>query len=340
MSLTLAELEEWCLAQGERGFRAKQIWNWLWQKGVSDFSLMTNLSLTLRRSLAGSFSLEWPTIVKWLRSKDHTFKFLLRLEDGEYIESVLIPEKDHNTLCVSSQVGCTLGCKFCHTGTMGFKRNLKAFEIAGQAVLGRQFLLRQGVEIPLRNVVYMGMGEPLLNWAEVKKSLEILRSEQGLGFSRRRITLSSVGIKGILEEFGQSKLALVAISLHAPTQELREKLMPKAARWPLSELLQALKRYPLEKRERITFEYLLLKGINDTPKDAQLLAKLLQGLRCKINLIAYNSWPGSKYERPEEDRILAFEKVLWANNLTAILRKSKGQDILAACGQLRAAELE
>lgn len=331
------ELEEWCLAQGEKKFRTKQLQQWLWAKGAISFAEMSNLSLVFREKLDQYFKIFWPTIVKFQQSKDGTFKFLIKLEDEECIESVLIPESKHYTLCVSSQVGCALGCTFCHTGQMGFKRNLKAYEIVSQVVLAKKFLQENKIELPLRNIVYMGMGEPLLNWDEVEKSLQILRSEYGLGFSRRKITLSTVGIKKNLLKFAESKLARLALSLHAPTQDLRSKVMPKAARWNLKELIATLKIYPLDKRERITIEYLLLKGVNDTLEHALQLVKLLRDVRCKINLISYNPWPGSKYEKPAHKDILAFEKVLWANNYTALLRKSKGEDILAACGQLRAA---
>lgn len=336
LELSWEELEEWCLAQGEKKFRTRQVWQWLWSKGASSFAEMSNLSLCFREKLDQHFKIFWPRIVKFQQSKDGTFKFLIRLEDEECIESVLIPESKHYTLCVSSQVGCVLGCTFCHTGRMGFKRNLKAFEIVAQVILAKKFLQENKIELPLRNIVYMGMGEPLLNWPEVKKSLQILRSEDGLGFSRRKITLSTVGIKKNLLKFAESKLARLALSLHAPTQELRSKIMPKAATWNLEELIFTLRDYPLDKRERITIEYLLLKGVNDTPEHAWQLVKLLRGVRCKINLISYNPWPESKYAKPLQESILAFEKILWKNNYTALLRKSKGEDILAACGQLRA----
>jgi 23S rRNA (adenine2503-C2)-methyltransferase len=301
---------------------------------------MTNLSKPLRKILAQNFNIIWPEIREIKESSDGTVKFLLSLEDEKLIETVLIPEKDHYTLCLSSQVGCALACTFCSTGQMGFKRNMLSHEIAAQILVAQDYLARaataQKKNTPghLTNLVFMGMGEPLLNWKEVKKALQIINHPLGLNFSRRKITLSTVGIKGVLQEFGQSKLALLAVSLHAPTQELRQKIMPKAARWDLKELVSVLADYPLPRRERITIEYVLLGGVNDRPEHARQLVRLLSRVKCKINLIAYNPGPNSKYSAPEKKDILKFEQILWSKGMTAILRKSKGQDISAACGQL------
>ena len=301
---------------------------------------MTNLSKPLRKILAQNFNIIWPEIREIKESSDGTVKFLLSLEDEKLIETVLIPEKDHYTLCLSSQVGCALACTFCSTGQMGFKRNMLSHEIAAQILVAQDYLAQaataQKKNTPkhLTNLVFMGMGEPLLNWKEVKKALQIINHPLGLNFSRRKITLSTVGIKGVLQEFGQSKLALLAVSLHAPTQELRQKIMPKAARWDLKELVSVLADYPLPRRERITIEYVLLGGVNDRPEHARQLVRLLSRVKCKINLIAYNPGPNSKYSAPEKKDILKFEQILWSKGMTAILRKSKGQDISAACGQL------
>ena len=301
---------------------------------------MTNLSKPLRKILAQNFNIIWPEIREIKESSDGTVKFLLSLEDEKLIETVLIPEKDHYTLCLSSQVGCALACTFCSTGQMGFKRNMLSHEIAAQILVAQDYLAQaataQKKNTPkhLTNLVFMGMGEPLLNWKEVKKALQIINHPLGLNFSRRKITLSTVGIKGVLQEFGQSKLALLAVSLHAPTQELRQKIMPKAARWDLKELVSVLADYPLPRRERITIEYVLLGGVNDRPEHARQLVRLLSRVKCKINLIAYNPGPNSKYSAPEKKDILKFEQILWSRGMTAILRKSKGQDISAACGQL------
>jgi len=304
---------------------------------------MTNLSKPLRKILAQNFSIIWPEIREIKESSDGTVKFLLSLENEKLIETVLIPEKDHYTLCLSSQVGCALACTFCSTGQMGFKRNMLSHEIAAQILVAQDYLAqaataataqKKNTSKHLTNLVFMGMGEPLLNWKEVKEALQIINHPLGLNFSRRKITLSTVGIKGVLQEFGQSKLALLAVSLHAPTQELRQKIMPKAARWNLKELVSVLADYPLPRRERITIEYVLLGGVNDRPEHAKQLVRLLSRVKCKINLIAYNPGPNSKYRAPEKKDILKFEQILWSRGMTAILRKSKGQDISAACGQL------
>ncbi|MBT8762561.1 23S rRNA (adenine(2503)-C(2))-methyltransferase RlmN [Desulfohalobiaceae bacterium Ax17] len=334
LSLNFDQISHWLINRGEKEFRAKQLWPWLWAKRVKDFSLMTNLSKPLRKILAQNFCIKWPEVRDIKESKDGTVKFLLALEDEKLIETVLIPEKDHYTQCLSSQVGCSLACTFCSTGQMGFKRNMYSHEIAAQILVAQDYLQKKNSPKHLTNLVFMGMGEPLLNWKEVREALQIINHPLGLNFSRRKITLSTVGIKGVLQDFGQSKLALLAVSLHAPTQELREKIMPKAARWDLNELVSVLAEYPLARRERITIEYVLLGGVNDTPEHARQLVRLLSRVKCKINLIAYNPGPDSKYRAPEKKDILKFEQILWSKGMTAILRKSKGQDISAACGQL------
>jgi 23S rRNA (adenine2503-C2)-methyltransferase len=307
---------------------------------------MTNLSKSLREELAQNFNIIWPEVREIQESKDGTVKFLLSLEDKELIETVLIPEKDHYTQCLSSQVGCPLACTFCSTGQMGFKRNMEGYEIAAQILVAQNYLAQaaqaatsaaaQKKNSPkyLTNLVFMGMGEPLLNWKRVKCALHIINHPLGLNFSRRKITLSTVGIKGVLQEFARSRLALLAVSLHAPTQSLRQQIMPEAARWDLKEFVSTLADYPLPRRERITIEYVLLGGLNDRPEHARQLVRLLSRVKCKINLIAYNPGPNSKYRAPEKKDILKFEQILWSKGMTAILRKSKGQDINAACGQL------
>jgi len=327
----------WLKELGEPRFRVSQIYQWLWAKGGKDFVQMTNLSLKLRQQLAQNFIIRWPKLAKVQVSQDGTRKFVLVLDDEKSIESVLIPERDHYTLCLSSQVGCVMSCRFCHTGQMGFERNLEVYEILAQVVLAREYVKQENLALPLRNIVFMGMGEPLLNWSNLEKSLHLLRNDKYFNFSRRRLTVSTVGIKDKLKKFGQSRLGMLAFSLHAPNQTLRKQLMPKAANWELKEIIAALRNYPLEKRERITIEYVLLDRVNDSRECALQLAKLLSGLRCKVNLISYNPWPGSLFARPKKERILAFEQVLWSKGITAILRKSKGDDILAACGQLRTA---
>ncbi len=337
LSLPQKELADLLTDWGENSFRAAQIWQWLWQKRTRDFQQMSNLPQKLRERLQATYMICWPKPEKISCSQDGTVKFLLALEDKNCIETVLIPEKTHYTLCISSQIGCALGCTFCCTGKQGFTRNLAAWEIAAQTLIARDYVDNNYSHLDVKNLVMMGMGEPLLNWDEVQKSFALLGSPEGLNFSRRRMTLSSVGIDGPLQAFAQADVALPAISLHAPSQELRRQIMPGASRaLSLDKLIKILKTYPLRPRERITIEYILLGGINDSPDHARQLVRLLSGLRCKVNLIAYNAGAGDGYKAPAQEDVLAFEKILWDKGLTAVLRKSKGADIAAACGQLSA----
>lgn len=337
LDYSLEELEDFMKRIGEKPFRARQIWKWVWEKGCDDFNKMTDISKKLRSTLSRHFTLKRPEVLKTERSEDGTVKLLLMLRDKKLIESVLIPEEDHYTLCVSSQVGCPLKCKFCNTGLMGFERNLSSGEILAQILIAKEFLAKQKIELPLRNIVFMGMGEPLLNWFQVKKALKVIVDKNGLGFSKRRTTISTVGIPDMLMEFASSDLGSLAISLHAPDQKLREELMPKAAKiCSLNELITALKLIPLKPRQKITIEYILIDGVNDSLDHAKKLCKLLSNIKCKINLIAYNPVKGIPYKTPSEDKILKFENFLKDKNFTVTLRKSKGKDISAACGQLRA----
>ncbi len=325
----------------EKKFRADQLWNWLWQKGARTFSEMSNVSKEMRARLEETAFICWPEIARESVSEDGTVKLLLRLRDGELVETVLIPSESRTgdlriTQCLSSQVGCAMGCTFCSTGSMGFTRNMTQSEILGQVLVGRDYLKDFKKRELLRNLVFMGMGEPLMNLENMLSSLETLSSEQGLGFSRRRITVSTCGLKKGLRQLGESGLAFLAISLHAPSQELRAQIMPKAAQWPLEDFLQELKSYPTAARERITFEYLLLGGVNDSAEQARALGRITRGLDAKVNLITYNPAEGSSYSAPSPAQVLAFERELWSMGVTAILRKSKGQDIKAACGQLKA----
>jgi 23S rRNA (adenine2503-C2)-methyltransferase len=335
-NLSFAEVVSRVRELGEPDFRAKQIWQWIWQKGVTDFASMTNIGKGLRSRLSDRFSLQLPRIHTRRESADGTCKLLLALEDGELIETVLIPERDHFTLCLSTQVGCPLGCTFCSTGQMGFRRNLTAGEILGQILVARQELARREHPFPLRNLVFMGMGEPLLNWPEVQRSLAVIRDPAGLDFSHRRVTLSTVGIPERLEEFMATGQASLAISLHASSQAVREQIMPAAARLcSIEELVARLGRLPLKPRQRITVEYLLIQGVNDSIEQAVALNRLLSFIPCKINLIACNTAPDLGCRPPDQDRVLAFEQLLWSKGKTATLRKSKGTDIQAACGQLK-----
>jgi len=345
LNLTYPALAERLAAMGEPRFRADQVWQWLWARRARDFTDMTNLSKELRAALADEFTITWPEVADTAVSSDGTTKFLLRMDDGALVETVIIPETDHLTQCLSTQVGCAMGCAFCATGALGFDRNMTHAEMAAQVLVARQYLADQGREPKaLRNLVFMGMGEPLANLDTVLDVLATLGSDTGTGFSSRRMTVSTVGIPAGLKRLGESGLASLAVSLHAPTQELRERIMPKAAKVPLDELIKALERYPLAPRQRITIEYVLLGGVNDSPEQARQLVRLLAHVKCKINLIAYNPGPdatkdsakGAPFKAPGEQRVLAFQKALWDKGMTAVLRKSKGRDIAAACGQLRA----
>lgn len=344
LDFTLPALTDWMRDElGEPKFRAVQLWQWLWRRMARDFEGMSDISRAARERLAGAACIRWPEVAQKQVSGDGTVKFLLRMEDGALVESVLIPSEGRDgtrrwSQCLSSQVGCPMACTFCATGSMGFTRNLSMGEILGQVLVARDYLGDTRPDWPvLRNLVFMGMGEPLLNWGAVKDALTSLNDDRGLNFSPRRITVSTCGIREGLRELGDSGLAYLAVSLHAPNQALRERLMPRAARWPLDELMAALTAYPLKTRERITFEYLLLGGVNDSPEHAAELARLVNRVRGKLNLIVFNPWPGAPWQAPSEERVLAFERALWDRNITAIVRKSKGQDIAAACGQLCAA---
>jgi 23S rRNA (adenine2503-C2)-methyltransferase len=320
---------------GEPPYRARQLWGWVWQKGVFEFERMSNISKSFRAVLPEHFTITLPRTRSVQESADGTIKFLLAMGDDALIETVLIPDENRYTQCLSSQVGCPLACTFCSTGRMGFERNLRPGEILGQVLFAREHLRTHYPGRELKNLVFMGMGEPLLNWKHVHTALEILNDPLGLGFSPRRITVSTIGRPRELLELGRSGLASLAVSLHAPTQELRERIMPRAAEFPLDQLVETLKEYPLKPRQRITIEYLLLAGVNDSLDHARGLIRLLNPLRYKINLIAYNTCPGSPYQSPEPKKILDFEQYLWSKGVTATLRKSKGQDISAACGQLK-----
>ena len=344
LNLTLEELTAFIRDDlGQPPFRARQLWKWLWAKRARRFSDMSDLSLQLRSALEERTLITWPEIADTQISKDGTVKFLLRLYDGETVETVLIPSESREgkgrvTQCLSCQAGCAMGCTFCSTGSMGFTRNMSMGEILGQVLVAQEYLGDSPDNPQLRNLVFMGMGEPLLNLREVMRALRTLNSEPGLSFSPRRITVSTCGLEQGLAELGESGLAYLAVSLHAPNQELRARIMPKAARWRLDDLMRALRAYPLKTRERLTFEYLLRGGVNDSLQDARELAKLMAHIKGKLNLIVYNPAEGAPYAAPAPEAVLAFEKYLWNKNITATIRKSKGQDINAACGQLKAAK--
>lgn len=316
---------------GKEEYRARQIIHWLYYHKVDGFHEMTNLSKNLRELLYRKTRMDGPAAVEIEHSGDGSQKFLFSLEDGLSIESVLIPDKGRLTLCVSTQVGCSFGCRFCLTGHRGFSRDLSTSEIIGQ-VLAVGKILKTG---SLTNIVLMGMGEPLANLENTMKALEIMSYNDGLRFSKRRITLSTVGLIPGIEKLGRyPRLCRLAISLNAADDGTRSFLMPINQSHPLEDLLAACRRFPLDRRERITFEYVLIRGINDSQDDARRLSKILRGIRAKVNLIPYNESPHLPFERPSEDRILAFQHALLEKNMTAIVRKSRGADISAACGQL------
>ncbi len=320
--------------------RVGQIWQWVYQKGVTDFSEMTNLAKGFRETLAENFTLERPEIVTKQVSEDGTRKYLLRIAGGHEVEAVYIPESNRGTLCVSSQVGCTLNCTFCHTGTQKLVRNLTAGEIVSQILIVRDDLGEWGNVINekrmLSNVVLMGMGEPLYNFENVRDAMKIVMDNEGISLSRRRITLSTSGVVPEIARAGEEIGCLLAISFHATTDAVRDKLVPINKKWNIEALLDSLRAYPrLSNSERITFEYVMLKGVNDSDEDARRLVKLISGIPAKINLIPFNPWPGSPYERSDWNRIEAFGDIVNAAGYASPIRRPRGEDIMAACGQLK-----
>jgi 23S rRNA (adenine2503-C2)-methyltransferase len=323
-----AALEE----RGQQRFRARQIFRWIYLRGVTDVAAMTDLSRQLRETLTAEFALTTPELVTRERSIDGTEKFLLRLSDGRQIESVFIPDTPSMTFCISTQVGCAMACAFCLTGKMGLARNLTAGEIAGQV---RVLVDALGMRGKRFNIVLMGMGEPLHNYDETMRALRILNDEHGMALPPRRVTLSTVGLLPALERLAREPLMPnLAISLHAPTDDLRGELVPLNRKYGVKEIIEACERFPLARRRRITFEYVLLAGVNDSPEAARRLAKLLSGVKSKVNLIPLNAAPGIPFERPSDTAIDAFARILAEHHLVVSVRKSRGRDIRAACGQL------
>lgn len=320
--------------------RVGQIWHWLYFRGATDFGVMTSLSKDFRAQLAETFTLERPEIVAKQVSKDGTRKYLLRIAGGHEVEVVYIPEKNRGTLCISSQVGCTLTCSFCHTGTQKLVRNLTAGEIVAQILVARDDL-NEWDNTPfdkrmLSNIVLMGMGEPLYNFDNVRDAMKIAMDPEGISISRRRITLSTSGVVPEIARAGEEIGCLLAISFHATTNDVRDKLVPINKRWNIEALLDALRNYPrLSNSERITFEYVMLKGVNDSDADAHRLVQLIAGIPAKINLIPFNPWPGSPYERSDWKRIEAFGDIVNAAGYASPIRRPRGEDIMAACGQLK-----
>lgn len=350
---TRAQLRETLILAGtpekQAQMRVGQIWQWIYHKGVRDFGIMTNLAKSYRAELAARFVIEVPEVVTRQISVDGTRKYLVRIAGGHEVETVYIPEENRGTLCVSSQVGCTLNCSFCHTGTQKLVRNLTAAEIVGQIMLVRDDLGEwpepgggpKSESRLLSNVVLMGMGEPLYNFDAVRDAMKIVMDGEGISLSRRRITLSTSGVVPQITRTAEEIGCLLAVSFHATTDAVRDTLVPINKKWPIAVLLDALRTYPkLSNSERITFEYVMLNGINDSDDDARQLVQLIRGIPAKINLIPFNEWPGAPYQRSSPDRIRAFADIIYKAGYASPVRKPRGEDIMAACGQLKSATVK
>ncbi len=345
IGLSLPEMQEALAIHDLPKFRAKQVWNWIYQRGVRDFDSMGNIPKDMRVLLSDYYSIERPTVVTEQRSADGTIKWLLAMSDGQQIETVYIPEEKRGTLCVSSQVGCTLTCRFCHTGTQPLVRNLGAHEILQQIMHARDVLdewpkvnEKSGPQNgrDLTNIVMMGMGEPLYNYDNVSKALKICMDEEGLSISKRRITLSTSGVVPQIVQCGEELGVNLAISLHAPNNALRSSIMPINNKYPLEELLEACRDYPgISENRKITFEYVMLAGVNDSDECAHELVDILEGIPAKVNIIPFNKWPNSDFECSSRNRVMAFARILQEAELESPIRRPRGEDILAACGQLK-----
>ncbi len=344
IGLSREEIGDRFLNLGLQKFRSGQVWHWLYHKGATSFEEMTTLSKNVRAQLGQTFSIKRPMISEKQTSADGTIKWLLQFEDGAKAETVFIPEEDRGTLCISSQVGCTLNCSFCHTGTQKLVRNLSSSELVGQILIAFDELSAwpsAQMGRPLTNIVLMGMGEPLYNLDNVIKALKIIMDNEGISISKRRITLSTSGIVPEFNRCGLETDVNLAISLHAVTDDVRDILVPINKRYPIKELLNACREYPgVSNSRRITFEYVMLKGINDSTSDARALIKLMEGIPAKINLIPFNPWPGSPYECSEKKQIEEFAKIVLKAGYPSPVRTPRGDDILAACGQLKSASVK
>ena len=329
--MSLVEIENLISSLGKEKYRARQIMKWMYHQGATSFDEMTTLARDFRIRLGELAVIGRPEIVKVQTSRDGTKKALFKLEDGLLIESVLIPGKNHWTACLSTQVGCRMGCQFCLTGRQGLKRNLLPSEITGQLTL-LQFNTPEGPQI--KNIVLMGMGEPLDNYDNTLKAMQIIKSDAGPGFSHRKLTLSTCGVAPMIGQLGKDVSVNLAVSLNAADNKTRSALMPINKKYPLDALLDACRSYPMPGRRMLTFEYILMEGVNASRGDAEKLARLLKGIRCKINLITFNEFPEAKFRAPREEEVRAFQQALIDHHYTAILRAGKGSDILAACGQL------
>ena len=339
VGLSFGELEAKVMALGLPKFRAKQVWRWIWRHGLTNFDEMSDLSKPVRKLLGVKFSADRPAVSKRLQSVDGTIKWLMRFPDGNEAECVYIPDKTRGTLCISSQVGCTLTCSFCHTGTQKLVRNLTVAEICGQVLLAMDELDDWPSGKPerrLTNIVLMGMGEPLFNYDNVSKAVQIIMSGEGVAISKRRITLSTSGVVPEIKRCGEELGVNLAISLHATRDDLRNELVPINRKYPLAELVDACRNYPgLSNARRITWEYVMLDGINDSEDDCRALLALIRGIPSKLNLIPFNPWPGSPYICSPDDRIEAFARRALNAGYASPVRAPRGRDILAACGQLK-----
>ena len=341
LGLSPADLEAQIVAAGLPKFRARQLWRWVWRHGLTNFDEMSDLGKTVRAQFSEMFHSDRPVVTRRLQSSDGTIKWLLRFPDGTEAETVYIPDRERGTLCISSQIGCTLTCSFCHTGTQKLVRNLSTAEICGQVMLAMDELGDWPAGKPnrrLTNIVLMGMGEPLFNYENVAAAMRIIMSGEGVGLSRRRITLSTSGVVPEIKRAGEELGVNLAISLHAVRDELRDELVPINRKYPLDALIDACRNYPgLSNARRITWEYVMLDGVNDSDEDCRELLALIKGIPSKLNLIPFNPWPGSPYKCSSPERIEAFaHKVLKAGYASPV-RTPRGQDIMAACGQLKSA---
>jgi 23S rRNA (adenine2503-C2)-methyltransferase len=343
IGLSREELTQELAAIGEAPFRVKQLWHWLYHQGVTDFGRMSSIARPLQQKLAERFIIGRPEATSVQTSADETRKFLFRFRDGQEAETVYIPDpaEDRGAVCISSQVGCTLSCRFCHTGTQTLVRNLGAAEIVGQFMAARdsygEWPSPKG-ETPrlLSTIVLMGMGEPLYNYENVAKAMKIAMDGEGIGLSRRRITLSTSGVVPMMDRAGQELGVNLAVSLHAVTDELRDELVPLNRKYPIKELIAACRRYPsASNARRITFEYVMLRGVNDSEAEARALVRLISGLPAKVNLIPFNPWPNSKYQPSSMSTVARFARIVNDAGFAAPVRQPRGRDILAACGQLR-----
>ena len=342
IGLSRAELAEELVRLDEKPFRAKQLWHWIYHQGETDFAKMTTLAKDFRTKIAETHKVGRPSVATLQTSTDGTRKWLFRLDDFKDVETVYIPENDRGAVCVSSQVGCTLTCSFCHTGTQPLVRNLTSGEIVGQFMAARdsykEWPTPQDGTRMLSNIVMMGMGEPLFNYENVAKALTIVMDHEGISLSKRRITLSTSGVVPEIERCGEELGVNLAISLHAVRDDLRDELVPINKKWPIHELLEACRRYPTSSNaRRITFEYVMIKGVNDTDADAHELVNLVRGIPAKINLIPFNPWPGTAYECSSNNRIHKFADIVNAAGYSSPVRRPRGRDIMAACGQLKSA---